>query len=62
MYLASATILPDVLETDASALIRLMQVASFLLGIGFMYAVATLEEMEAGHHHGHDRHKHHSEL
>lgn len=58
LYLACVTILPDVLETDASVLMRLMQVCSFLLGVGFMYAVATLEEMEAsnGGHSHHDGH------
>ena len=46
MYLACTTILPDVLETDVSAVMRLLQVGSFLLGIGFMYLVAELEAME----------------
>lgn len=34
------------LETDVSAVMRLLQVGSFLLGIGFMYLVAELEAME----------------
>ena len=46
LYLACTTILPDVLETDVSAVMRLLQVGSFLLGIGFMYLVAELEAME----------------
>jgi hypothetical protein len=46
LYLASATILPDVLEADVSAVMRLLQVGSFLLGIGFMYLVAALEALE----------------
>lgn len=68
LYLACVTILPDVLETEASVLMRLLQVSSFLLGVGFMYAVAQLEEMEASrdedhhhinehHHHNHDHHE-----
>jgi hypothetical protein len=47
LYLACSTILPDVLETDVSAVMRLLQVGSFLLGIGFMYLVAELEAMES---------------
>lgn len=64
VYLACVTILPDVLETDVSAIMRLLQVCSFLVGVGFMWAVALLEEMEASngeHHHGHhssDGHSH----
>jgi zinc transporter 7 len=46
LYLACTTILPDVLETDVSAVMRLLQVGCFLLGIGFMYLVAELEAME----------------
>ena len=46
LYLACTTILPDVLETDVSAVMRLLQVGSLLLGIGFMYLVAELEAME----------------
>jgi len=49
LYLACVTILPDVLETDVSTNMRLLQVGSFLLGVAFMYAVAELEEMEASH-------------
>mmetsp|Transcript_12106 Transcript_12106/g.25794 ORF Transcript_12106/g.25794 Transcript_12106/m.25794 type:complete len:361 (-) Transcript_12106:90-1172(-) len=59
VYLACVTILPDVLETDVSVMLRLSQVCSFLLGVGFMYGVAYLEDMEnSSHHDGHD----HSEL
>jgi hypothetical protein len=47
VYLACATILPDLLETDVSAVIRFLQVGSFLLGIGCMYLVAELETTEA---------------
>lgn len=69
LYLACVTILPDVLETNVSMPMRLLQVGSFLLGVAFMYGVALLEEMEAsnhgehhhGHHHSSDEHVH-SEL
>jgi len=47
VYLACVTILPEVLETDANTAMRMLQICSFLLGIGFMFAVAKLEEMEA---------------
>ena len=46
LYLSCATILPDVLETDVGATTRLLQIGSFLLGVGFMYAVAVLEDLE----------------
>ena len=63
LYLACVTILPDVLETDVSLLMRLLQVCSFLLGVAFMYGVAYLEEMESlnDEHHRHrlsDEHGH----
>ena len=51
LYLACTTILPDVLDSDVSAMMRLMQVGSFLLGIGLMYGVIMLEEMNEDHHH-----------
>lgn len=44
-------ILPDVLDSDVSAMMRLMQVGSFLLGVGLMYGVIMLEEMNEDHHH-----------
>mmetsp|Transcript_8342 Transcript_8342/g.17806 ORF Transcript_8342/g.17806 Transcript_8342/m.17806 type:complete len:356 (+) Transcript_8342:62-1129(+) len=47
IYLACVTILPEILESNASASLRLMQFASFLLGVGFMYLVAELEHMDA---------------
>jgi hypothetical protein len=46
LYLASAAILPDVLEADVSAVMRLLQIGSFLLGVLFMYLVAALEAIE----------------
>lgn len=58
VYLACATILPEILETDASAGVRVLQVASFGMGVLLMYFVAELEEMEEkasgeSHHRGH---------
>jgi len=47
LYLACVTILPDVLETESNVWLRTLQIGSFLLGIGFMHAVAELEEMES---------------
>ena len=54
LYLACATILPDLLESDVSVVMRLMQVGSFLLGIGFMYFVLILESMMASNTSGVD--------
>ena len=47
VYLASVSILPEVLETDVNARFRLLQILSFTLGLGFMYAVGVLENIEA---------------
>jgi zinc transporter 7 len=54
IYLACTTILPEILETNVSAFVRILQVCSFALGLAFLYAVGVLEEMEA-----HDKHSHH---
>lgn len=63
LYLACATILPDVLETDVNVGIRVLQVSSFLLGVAFMYGVAYLEEMESSSiEHEHEHEHMHSEL
>ena len=61
LYLACTTILPDVLETDCTMLMRILQIGSFLLGISFMLAVAELEEMESSSEMDRD-HGHSSEL
>lgn len=59
LYLACATILPDVIEGGGGAALRAMQVAAFAAGVALMYAVAELEGMEGGHSHGHDHHRGH---
>jgi len=46
VYLACVTILPDVLDTDASISLRLMQIVSFLIGLGFMFGVLIVEKWE----------------
>lgn len=47
IYLATVTILPEVLEDDRhSAAFRLAQLTAFLAGIGFLYLVYLLEEYE----------------
>jgi hypothetical protein len=58
VYLASVNILPELLdESNRSWKQRLIQLVVFALGIGLLYAVSLLEEMD---HHGHDHHHHHS--
>ena len=55
VYLACVTILPEILDADASVPLRLMQIGSFLVGLGFMYGVLIVEEWEgSGHTHGSD--------
>ena len=63
LYLVCVTILPDVLETDMSVNMRLYKVGSFILGLGFIYSVASLEDMdEHGHEHGNEHgHEHGNE-
>jgi len=64
VYLAAVTILPDLIQYNDTLLHRkglwiIMQLISFLSGIGFMYFVAMLEQHD--HHHGHSHsHDHHS--
>lgn len=63
LYLACVTILPEILESDASTFVRILQICSFGLGLAFMYAVGVLEEMEAHDQHSHHHHDHgHGEL
>ena len=61
VYLAAVNILPEILDEERSARFRLLQVLFFAIGIGFLYAVSLLEEMDehGGHSHGH--HHHHQE-
>jgi len=61
VYLATVTILPDILNDDGCSLqFRLAQILSFALGVAFLYAVSLLEEMEShsGHGHSHQHHDH----
>ena len=55
VYLACTTILPEILETDATLYMRILQIFFVGLGLAFMYAVGVLEEMEeqqaGGMHH-----------
>ncbi|KAL7572512.1 hypothetical protein ACA910_000336 [Epithemia clementina (nom. ined.)] len=57
VYLASVTILPEVLGETKSLSYGLAQLAAFLSGIAFMRLVAFLEEHD-GHHHSHGHHDH----
>jgi len=54
VYVAAVNILPALLEErGCGGLARVAQVMAFLVGIGFMYGVAVMEEMAGGHDHGH---------
>ena len=46
VYLACVTILPEILDAEASFTLRLMQIGSFLIGLGFMFGVLIVEEWE----------------
>jgi zinc transporter 7 len=61
VYLAAVNILPDILDEKRSLQFRLVQLLFFAIGIGFLYAVSLLEEMEDSGHHGHNHghHEHH---
>lgn len=63
VYLASVTILPNVLEEGKpSFLFRVSQLAAFLIGIGFLYSVSLMEGEDGhGHSHGHNQHALHEE-
>ncbi|KAG7367652.1 ZIP zinc transporter [Nitzschia inconspicua] len=69
VYLATVNILPELLDEGRSWKFRLVQLLFFAMGIGFLYAVSLLEEMDEhshsghhshGHHHHHHHHHHHS--
>jgi solute carrier family 39 (zinc transporter), member 7 len=64
IYLAASTLLPEVLQDTANesraVLFRIAQLFAFTIGIGFLYAVALLEDYDShgstsehGHKHGH---------
>jgi len=64
VYLATVTILPDILNEKASLRFRFAQLLFFGFGVALLYAVCLLEELddghEHGHGHGHGHHEHHS--
>lgn len=62
LYLAAATILPEILkEARGGAKQHFLQLLFFAVGIAFMQAVSLLEHAENhGHGHSHDHHHHNS--
>ena len=63
LYLASCTILPEILATPGSVKVRFFQLISFAIGVAFLYAAGHMEE--GGHSHSthqHDHHHHDKEL
>ena len=63
VYLAATTLLPEVLDHgDTTLFYRLLQLAFFVAGIGFLYMVAHLEEQGNHQHATHHHHQHHQEL
>ena len=62
LYLAAATILPEILkEARGGAKQQFLQLLFFSVGIAFMQAVSLLEHAENhGHGHSHDHHHHNS--
>ena len=67
IYLATVTILPDVLDEGTSLQFRLAQLTCFATGVAFLYAVTLLESGDGhghgahGHSHGHHHHEKHPE-
>ncbi len=57
LYLASCTILPEILATPGGIKVRFFQLVSFAVGVAFLYAAGQMEE--GGHSHGHGMHQHH---
>ncbi|KAL7500991.1 hypothetical protein ACHAWT_010576 [Skeletonema menzelii] len=58
LYLASCTILPEILATPGGIKVRFFQLVSFAVGVAFLYAAGQMEE--GGHSHGiHQQHHHH---
>jgi zinc transporter 7 len=53
LYLASVTILPELLQKNVSRRARIAQILAFCIGIGFMYGVAVLEHASGGCGHDH---------
>lgn len=59
VYLASVTIVPQILDESLGAKMRILVILAFGLGIGFMYIVLMLEEHDHGGH-GHSHFHSHS--
>lgn len=65
VYLAAVTIIPDILDDHGgrrTVQFRLGQLLCFAIGIGFMYGVSMLEEMDPHGHHHHHGHLDHVDL
>ncbi len=59
LYLASCTILPEILASPGSVKVRFFQLISFAIGVAFLYAAGHMEEGGHSHGHGHGTHQHH---
>jgi zinc transporter 7 len=61
VYLASVSILPEVLEEGrkSGALFRVLQLLAFLMGVGFLFSVSLIDADDHGQHHN-SLHHHHS--
>mmetsp|Transcript_18036 Transcript_18036/g.26677 ORF Transcript_18036/g.26677 Transcript_18036/m.26677 type:complete len:340 (-) Transcript_18036:923-1942(-) len=59
LYLASCTILPEILATPGGIKVRFFQLISFAVGVAFLYAAGHMEE--GGHSHGIHHHHHDDE-
>jgi hypothetical protein len=62
VYVAAVTILPDILndtgnDSSASFEFRFAQILGFAIGIGFLYAVSLLEEIQGNSRHTHGHHE-----
>ena len=57
LYLASCTIVPEILATPGGVKVRFFQLVSFAVGVAFLYAAGQMEE--GGDSHGHGMHQHH---
>ena len=55
LYLASCTILPDILDTPSGLKVRSCQLISFAVGVAFLYAAGQMEQMEEGANGSHDK-------
>jgi solute carrier family 39 (zinc transporter), member 7 len=60
LYLATCTIMPEILEEASSIRFRFMQLLCFASGISLMYVVTLLEAADGGLGHSHSHHHHHN--